>query len=262
MLTESGIVARKEIVDHLRDVRSIVSSLLYALMGPVVVFLVSLTLRVQVRHGGASEVLAGMMSVFTLVAAFVGGMNVATDTIAGERERRSLLPLLLNPVLRHDIMIGKWLALAAFSAAGLILNLLGFAVVFSTAGMRLTGDSGSLLLALTLGLLPLSLLAASVQLLISTLSRGTKEAQTYLSMVVFAPMLIGMFLVFNPGVPAQWFRVVPLAGQQLQLEILMRGGEVPLLQPIWLGGLTTAAALLLLFVAADRLDRDEIVYGN
>src|ERR1039458_2267716 len=55
-------------------------------------------------------VLIGMMSVFTLVAAFVGGMNVAMDTVAGERERQSLLPLLMNRVRRREIVLGKWLA--------------------------------------------------------------------------------------------------------------------------------------------------------
>lgn len=262
MLNQSLVVARKEVVDHLRDMRSLISSLMYALMGPVVVFLVSLTLRAQVRSGGAAEVLAGMMSVFTLVSAFVGGMNVAMDTIAGERERKSLLPLLLNPVLRHDIMIGKWFALAAFSAGGLILNLLGFGIVFSTAGIRLKGDAAALLLALALGILPLSLLASAIQLVISTLCRSVKEAQNYLSMIVFAPMLLGMFLVFNAGVPAHWFRVVPVVGQQLQLEILMKGGELSWSEPVWLGCLTVAASLLILFLAADRLDRDEIIYGN
>jgi sodium transport system permease protein len=261
MLNESLIVAQKEIVDHARDVRSVISSLMYALMGPVVVFLVALAVRSQFRAGAASEVLAGMMSVFTLVAAFVGGMNVAMDTIAGERERHSLLPLLLNPVPRHDIMIGKWLSIAAFCAAGLIVNLLGFGVVFTTAGLRLTGDAGALLLALALGMLPLALLAASLQLLIATLCRSLKEAQTYLSMIVFAPMLIGMFLVFYRGVP-EWFNLLPIAGQQLQLELLMKGGSLPFSEPLWLGGLTTAAALLILFLAADRLERDEILYGN
>ena len=45
-------------------------------------------------------------------------------------------------------------------------------------------------------------------------------------------------------------------------ELLMRGGELPLFQPLWLGCLTATAALMILFLAADRLDRDEIVYGN
>src|ERR1035438_8480983 len=82
-------------------------------------------------------VLIGMMSVFTLVAAFVGGMNVAMDTLAGERERRSLLPLLMNPVRRREIVLGKWLAVGLFSFADLILNLAGFAIVFASAGMQI-----------------------------------------------------------------------------------------------------------------------------
>jgi ABC-type Na+ efflux pump permease subunit len=141
-------------------------------------------------------VLIGMMSVFTLVAAFVGGMNVAMDTVAGERERRSLLPLLMNPVRRREIVLGKWLAVGLFSFAGLILNLAGFAIVFASAGMHPSAGVPRLLLAVTAGILPLALLAASLQLLISTVCRAAKEARTYLSMLVFLPMGLGMFQVF------------------------------------------------------------------
>jgi hypothetical protein len=45
-------------------------------------------------------------------------LNVAVDTVAGERER-----------LR--IVFGKWLAVSLFSTRGLILNLTGFAVVIA-----------------------------------------------------------------------------------------------------------------------------------
>ena len=111
-MNEIVIIARKEIVDGMRDFRSLLASTFYALMGPVVVGLVSLAVR---DKSGSAGVLTGMMAVFTLVAAFVGGMNVAMDTFAGERERRSLLPLLLNAVPRERIVIGKWLAVSLFA---------------------------------------------------------------------------------------------------------------------------------------------------
>src|SRR5260370_11806765 len=138
MLNQTLVVAQKEIVDGLRDVRSVMSSLLYALMGPLVVGLVSIAIRPETKTGAGGAVLVGMMSVFTLVAAFVGGMNVAMDTVPGERQRRSLLPLLLNPVPRLRIVLGKWLAVSLFSVLGLILNLLGFAVVIATSGMHIS----------------------------------------------------------------------------------------------------------------------------
>ncbi|MGD0364532.1 MAG: ABC transporter permease subunit [Bryobacteraceae bacterium] len=249
MLKPVLVVARKEAVDSLRDTRSVISSLMYALMGPAVIFMVSMAVH-------ADAVLIGMMSVFTLVAAFVGGMNVAMDTIAGERERQSLLPLLMNPVRRREIVLGKWLAVGLFSMAGLILNLAGFAMVFARAGIHLPW------LAVTAGILPLALLAASLQLLISTVCRAAKEAQTYLSMLVFLPMGLGMFQVFFPAAARGWFAFLPVLGQQLQLECWLKNGALSLGQAAALGCFTTAAALLVLEVAANRLHRDEIVYGS
>ena len=253
MLTPTLIIARKEAIDSLRDTRSVISSLIYALMGPAVVFMVSMAVRVD-------AVLIGMISVFTLVAAFVGGMNVAMDTVAGERERQSLLPLLMNPVRRRDILLGKWLAVGLFSLGGLILNLLGFAIVFARAGMHLPW------LAVAAGILPLALLAASLQLLISTVCRAVKEAQTYLSMLVFLPMGLGLFQVFFPAAAHGWFALLPVVGQQLQLERWLKGGAVgfagQFAPAAVLGCFTAALALLVLEVAANRLHRDEIVYGN
>jgi ABC-type Na+ efflux pump permease subunit len=117
MLNQPLIIARKELKDALRDTRSLVSSLFYSLMGPAIVLLVG------TAKPGANEVLTAMASIFVMVSAFSGGMNVAMDTVAGERERRSLLPLLLNPVVRTEVALGKWLAVAAFSCTGLIVNL-------------------------------------------------------------------------------------------------------------------------------------------
>ena len=238
-------MAQKEVRDSWRDRRSVIASLLYAIMGPAVVFMVSLATRVD-------GVLIGMTSVFTLVSAFVGGMNVAMDTIAGERERHSLLPLLLNPVARRDIVTGKFLAVSLFSLAGLVINLLGFALVLHMP---------RLLPALVAALLPLALLAAGLQLLISTVCRATKEAQTYLSMLVFLPMGFGLSQVFFPAVH-EWFTFLPLLGQQLQFEAWLKGAAAPFGQAAALGCFTAALALLAIEAAANRLRRDEIVYGD
>jgi sodium transport system permease protein len=261
MLNQPMVIARKEVVDSLRDVRSVMSSSLFVLMGPLVVGLVSMANRTDAKQG-SSGVLIGMMSVFTLVAAFVGGMNIAMDTVAGERERRSLLPLLLNPLRRLDVVIGKWLSVSFFSITGLTINLLGFALVFAIAGMHMPVAWPQFLLVVVLGFFPLALFAAAIELLISTMSRAAKEAQTYLSLIVFAPMGIGMFLVFFPTVARSWWGFLPVVGQLLQLQLLMNGRLVQLFQPILLGCLTAILAILVLLVTANRLERDEIIYGS
>ncbi len=189
MLSQLLTIARKEVTDSWRDRRGLLSAAVYSMMGPVVVSLVSLAVRGQGKPGESQSVLIAMMSVFTLVSAFAGGMNVAMDSIAGERERRSLLPLLMHPVTRLDVLLGKWLAVAVFSAASLAINLLGFALLLRRVPPW----------PIAMCLLPLPLLAAAVQIWVSTVCRGVKEANSYLSMLVFLPMGLGMFMVFLAG---------------------------------------------------------------
>lgn len=253
-------IARKEIVDGARDFRSLLAAFFYAIMGPLVVGLVSLAVSGTSTSG--ATVLTSMMAVFTLVSAFVGGMNVAMDTVAGERERRSLLPLLLTGVPREEIMLGKWLAVSFFALAGLLVDLLGFAIVFALTGIHSPALSWSSLVLLAFGLLSLPLLAAAMQLLISTASHAIKEAQTYLSLVVFAPMGIGMFMIFSPAARHAWLGYLPMVGQQLQLEAWVNGQPIGLWQPVALGYLTMALTFLALMAATNRLRRDEVLYGN
>jgi sodium transport system permease protein len=249
MLNPVLTVAHKELLDGWRDRRAIISAALYSLMGPGVVSMVSL--GVHDIHDSQS-VLVAMMSVFTLVAAFVGGMNVAMDCIAGERERRSLIPLLMHPVARLDLLLGKWLAVAIFSAGGLAINLLGFAPLFGRVPSP----------ALALCLIPLSLLAAALEIWISTLCRGVKEAHTYLSMLVFLPMMVGMFMVFSPVAGHGWWKFLPVAGQQMLIDAGMRGAHMDLLAMLFLSFGTVTLAGVALLAAADRLEQDDVVYGG
>jgi len=243
-------VARKELVDALRDTRSLASSVFYCLMGPAVVWMVSRA----VTGPAAGAVLAGMISVFVLVAAFSGGMNVAMDAVAGERERKSLVPLLGNPVPRLDIVLGKWLAVAMFSTAGLLLCLAAFWFVYAPAG-------GDLALVLLTGMLPLAWFAAALEVCISTLCSSVKEAHTYLSMLVFVPMAIGMFGVFFAGT-SPIYAVLPLAGQQAQLQYWLSGKPVAVLPSLCLGVLTTALSATVVRVTAVWLEQDDVVYGG
>jgi sodium transport system permease protein len=259
MLNQSLVIARKEVIDGARDARSVLSSLMYTLLGPLVVGLVSLSPAVR---GASQSPLPGLMSVFILTSSFAGGMNVAMDTVAGERERRSLLPLLLNPVQRWYVILGKWLAVSLFGIGGLALNLLGFSVVLVTSGIHLNAQWSSLLFALVFGVLTLPLLAASLQLFLSTACRSVKEAQNYLSMLVFLPAGVGMLFVFVPAARQTPFEFLPLVGQQLHLQTLMGGRTTPILQSLVLGCLTLTLAMLVLLVCANRLSRDESIYGD
>jgi sodium transport system permease protein len=246
MLNRVGVIARKEILDASRDGRALISAALFTLMGPGMLLL---TASLGKHKGpGGDHVAAGMISVFALLVPFLGGMNLAMDSLAGERERRSLLPLLLSPASRLELVLGKWAAITFFGVLGVLLNIVAY--------------GGKLPVVATLVcLVPLSALAGAIELLVSTMCRNVKEAQTYLSFMAFVPMVIGMYLVFSQR-PAEFWSLIPVAGQQIELVRALRGQPVGALTLLGLNCVTLATAAGAIALAANRLYKDDIVYGS
>jgi hypothetical protein len=81
-------------------------------------------------------------------------------------------------------------------------------------------------------------------------------------MLVFLPMMVGMFMVFSPVAGHGWCKYLPVAGHQLQLEAGMRGAPLDPLSMLFLGFGTAILAGMALLAAADRLEQDDVVYGG
>jgi sodium transport system permease protein len=190
MLSNSWIVARKELLDHLRDGRALASAALYIL-----------------------------------------------------------------------IIVGKWLAASVFAVGGLLANVLAFGFVLASSA-AMPDTTGPLLLLMIPALLTLALAAAALQILVSTLCRSLKEVNTYLSLMIFVVMGIGMWLAFRPQAAAGWWFLAPIAGQQVLMQRGLATGAVPVLESLILTATTAAGAILALVYAGRLMKRDAIVYGN
>lgn len=250
------VVAFKEIRDHLRETRSLTSSALLALMGPAVVLLVSMSDRTSGKDN--TTVLLGMLSVFALVSSFAGAIDIAMDATAGERERRSLLPLLLNPVRRSALITGKWLAVTAFALAVLALNCLATVAVLLWAAPAVFASRAPLIVIwIGLGLVPLAALGAALSIFVAVRCRTTKEAHTALRFVTFMPMVVGMFLVFFPAWTGRIWFLLPVVGQQALIGV--PEGSIPVARAALLAAVTLAAAVPVLFAATRVLSRDDIL---
>jgi len=97
-------------------------------ISPVIGTAVLIGDRDQATAAARGALLFAMLPYFLILTSFMGGMWLAIDATAGERERQSLEPLLANPVPRSQILLGKLLAAAAFSFTSLTLGLMAFAV--------------------------------------------------------------------------------------------------------------------------------------
>jgi sodium transport system permease protein len=203
------------------------------------------------------------MPIFLLLAAFIGGLSVAADVAAGERERGSLESLLLHPVSRGAIVGGKWLAVAGAALATVALAvLMSYGVLQHPRLQQLDmpiGMSPAEALAMMVALVPLALAAAAIQLWMAFQARTYKEAQTKLSMLIFVPMIPGFLLAFGSLEPAPWMAMAPMIGQHMLITDLVRG-ETPSLVSSGVLTLTTLSVAMAAAAAAHRqLDRENVL---
>jgi sodium transport system permease protein len=210
--------------------------------------------------------LLNVVPLFLMLAALVGGMNVAIDTTAGERERGSLEALLLNPVPRRSLVLGKWLATSLASAAVATVTLFGFMITIhflplEELGMKvLLGPREALLM--WSAVIPLALFGAGLQMLIATFARSFKEAQTYLNLLNLLPMAPSVFSMIDPTRTAWWMLPLPSLAQVATVVDVMRGEAVPAwhLAVILLSSLAYTAACLALIV--HLLGKEKIIFGR
>lgn len=208
----------------------------------------------------------GMVPMFLLIAVFVGGMHLAIDSTAGERERNSLEPLLLNPVPALSIVLGKWLAGVLATWLAVVVTLGGFALAILRVPLQDLGVKVHLgpleLLALLLAVLPLTLFASALQMLLALFSRTFKEAQTYVSLLSFIPMVPATFLLLHPIKSVTWMFLVPSLGQTLLIGDILRG-EAGGATGFILAALGAAlAAAICLAVTTRLLGSERIVFGR
>lgn len=210
--------------------------------------------------------LFAMIPMLLILGAFVGGLNVAIDTTAGERERHSLEPLLVNPVARTALTAGKWLTTCLFGLFASALTLVAFLVMMrfvplEQLGMQLDLGYGQLAL-MMIAVAPMALFASGLQMFVATFARSFKEAQTYVSILIFLPMIPGMVTQVYPLQAAAWMMAVPALSQQLLLVDVMGGEPVSTVSVLGSAAATTVLAFLFLALTSRMLQQEKIIFGR
>ena len=216
------------------------------------------------QAAGPAVILLTMIPPFLIFTLFTGGVHVALDTTSGERERGSFETLMMNPVWRYQVLIGKLGATMVFTLMALAVQAVAFWVMLHSVpqeSLGLIAPPSMLRLALVVSVcLPLVVLAAAMQLLISAVTRSVKEAQTYLGLLPLVPGLAGMVLALAPVNAQPMLAAIPTFGQTLLMGQMVRGEAV---SAVFIGitALATLATVALLLLLGFRLyEREEILF--
>jgi len=213
---------------------------------------------------GRSAILLGMMSYFLIFAMLMGGMYLAIDTTAGERERGSLEPLLALPVTRNQLLLGKIAATCVFMALSLGLSLGSFFVALKFMPLDelgMTPNFGPLTVAAAfLILAPFILLGAAVMTLVASFTKSYREAQTWLSGVLLLPTLPILIVSILTLRPRLEFMFVPSLSQHLLLIDMVKNEPLDPLHIAISAGSTLLFGGILTWICA-RLYRREGLLG-
>jgi sodium transport system permease protein len=201
-----------------------------------------------------------------LFACLSGGMYIAIDASAGERERGSLEPLLLNAVPVEAIIIGKWLAVSGFAAAVMLAAL--WALWASLQFFPIPNLEGVLNLSTEqlpsfyLILLPFACFAAAVQLLLASFGKNNKEAQSYVGYLVVIAAFLPMLALMSDGKETAWHYWVPFLAQSTSLVKVLRDEVMPINAFLIPMGVCVLGSAVCLWAVSRLWQKEAVIFGR
>ena len=207
-----------------------------------------------------------LLAYYGLFAAVMGGMAVALDTTAGERERASLEPLLMTPATPMELVGGKWLATMAFNAFVVLVTLGAFWATLAFAPLPPIGVpflfGATELARFVMILLPIIALVPAILLWVGTRARTYKEAQANVSVLMLVVAIVPFFQLFLQRREPDWIAIVPISGQYSLLNRALRGEAVPSAELLMSWIVPLALIALALYAVARLWSRESILAGR
>jgi len=174
--------------------------------------------------------------------------------------------LLINPLPRGWVAIGKMISAMPFAILNLIITLAGFAAIFQILpveellGVQIGFDIGALI-AIFFICLPIVFLACAIQTLIASFTKTTKEAGTYLPFIGLIPSMPGLALAFLPVKPDLWTMLIPTFGQQILINQFLRSEPVLGMNIFISALLTILLSVGVTYIAIKLYEGERIITG-
>ena len=224
---------------------------------------VDVQMHAQATPDSRGGMFLGVATLSIILTLFYAAMNLAIDTSAGERERNSLTLLLSQPLSSLQLVLAKVAAISCFSMMGLLLILLVSKFAYGMVPWQQLGFSISLnldfmLFAILVGL-PLALMSASLQVLVSFMAKSFKEAQTYVTLVLFVPLMLSMVTTYN--IATEYLQWLPIAAQQQAMIAFLKGAALPLPQLLVSSLLTLLIFALCSYGSSRLLQSEKVVFS-
>ena len=148
-----------------------------------------------------SEYLSMMLPYLITLLLFAGTMSLGTDTISGEKERGTMASMLVTPVKRSSIVLGKLLSLTVLSLISALIYIVAMVVAMPKAmagmgDMTLTLDAGQIVM-IAFIMLTLAFLYVALVGIVAVYARTVKEAGSYITPIYLIVIVAGIITMFS-----------------------------------------------------------------
>lgn len=229
------------------------------------------------------NLIGGFVPYLIIILCFTGAMYPAMDITAGEKERGTMETLLCSPVGRVDLVLGKFLMVLTASIATMVMSLVSMATTFVVGGSyfaaKVTASKGAAaavsakmggviplidpvgVLGVFAMILPVAVLFSAVLLTVALFAKSFKEAQSYVSPLVFVvlmPAMVGML----PGIDLNArLALVPILNLSLVCKEMLSG--------VWhwnyialIFGSSCVYAAAALWFAVRMFNREDVIFRS
>lgn len=223
-----------------------------------------------------------LLPILIIMWSVVGGQYAAVDVSAGEKERKTLEALLLTPVSRLQIVLGKFLAVATAALLSVVIALsslysvfiiggkdlfssatttqvAGTAVQTSSSAFNFSLEPGAVLIMLAVSVLLVCLFSA-MNLSVAIFAKSYKEAQSYIGPSYLVVILPVVFFNTMPGFqPSLGFFAIPIVNAVLLFKEVLIGvyhtGHILLTVAVM-----AVSALIVMYLASRIYQKEGVLF--
>lgn len=219
---------------------------------------------IQDDQKAGGKILGAMLPYFVSILLFAGAMGIGTDMVAGEKERGTMASLLVSPIKRSSIVLGKVFALMIISGVSSVIYVAAMVLFMpqmlggasgEELGINLTLDWQQIGMLAVL-LVAIAFLYSAIIVLISVLAKTVKEASTYVTPIYMLVLVLGIITMFTTEPPKSWFYMIPIYNTSIALQGILTQ-EVTFAQYGMTLGVTLVLGAVLVGVIAKAFESEK-----
>lgn len=221
---------------------------------------------IQDKDKAGGKLLGMMLPYFITILLFAGAMGIGTDMVAGEKERGTMASLLVSPIKRSSIVLGKVFALMIISGVSSMVYVVAMVAFMpqmmgnmgaKDAGLSMALHSGQIVMLAVL-LVAIAFLYSAIIVLISVFAKTVKEASSYIMPIYMLILVLGVTTMFTTKAPAGGLYAIPIYNTSLTLQGILTQ-KVSAMQYGLTLGMTLVLGVILVWAIAKAFESEKVM---